>query len=194
MVYWFTGQPAAGKTVLATKLRDLLQTEKRNWRKDVFHIDGDNLRELTLNKDYSEQGRIQNIKNAQIIANYLHHSKCDVVVSVVAPYRWQREEFKLELGNHIVEFYVHTKQKSRDERASRLKKARASGLRHPRISPGRRGCRGDGTTTCCTTSALSWRAPARVSGGGLCLPAEWEAAITNSSIGRIERARFLAGI
>ena len=111
MVYWFTGQPAAGKTVLATKLRDLLQTEKRNWRKDVFHIDGDNLRELTLNKDYSEQGRIQNIKNAQIIANYLHHFKCDVVVSVVAPYRWQREEFKLELGNHIVEFYVHTKQK-----------------------------------------------------------------------------------
>ena len=111
MVYWFTGQPGAGKTVLATKLRDLLQTEKRNWRKDVFHIDGDNLRELTLNKDYSEQGRIQNIKNAQIIANYLHHSKCDVVVSVVAPYRWQREEFKLELGNQIVEFYVHTRQK-----------------------------------------------------------------------------------
>jgi adenylylsulfate kinase-like enzyme len=111
MIYWFTGQPSSGKTVLATKLKELLQTEKRNWRKDVFHIDGDDLRELTLNKDYSKQGRIQNIKNAQIIANYLHHKGSDVVVSVIAPYRWQREEFKKELGNNIVEFYVHTTQK-----------------------------------------------------------------------------------
>ena len=111
MIYWFTGQPGAGKTVLANKLKELLATEKRNWRKDVFHIDGDSLRELTLNKDYSEQGRLQNIKNAQIIANYLHHSQCDVVVSVVAPYREQREEFKKELGGCIVEFYVHTKSK-----------------------------------------------------------------------------------
>jgi adenylylsulfate kinase-like enzyme len=111
MIYWFTGQPGAGKTVLANKLKELLATEKRNWRKDVFHIDGDSLRELTLNKDYSEQGRLQNIKNAQIIANYLHHSQCDVVVSVVAPYRLQREEFKKELGDGIVEFYVHTKSK-----------------------------------------------------------------------------------
>lgn len=111
MVYWFTGQPGAGKTVLATKLKELLQTEKRNWRKDAFHIDGDNLRELTMNKDYSEKGRVQNIKNAQIIANYLHHNKCDVVISVVAPYRSQREEFKKELGTNIVEFYIHTTQK-----------------------------------------------------------------------------------
>ena len=109
MVYWFTGQPGAGKTVLATKLKELLQTEKRNWRKDVFHIDGDELRELTLNKDYSEAGRVQNIKNAQIIANFVHNKGCDVVVSVVAPYREQREEFKKELGERIVEFYVHTK-------------------------------------------------------------------------------------
>jgi len=36
MIYWFTGQPGSGKTVLATKLKDFLQTEKRNWRKDVF--------------------------------------------------------------------------------------------------------------------------------------------------------------
>ena len=43
MIYWFTGQPGAGKTVLGTKLKEFLQTEKRNWRKDVFHIDGDDL-------------------------------------------------------------------------------------------------------------------------------------------------------
>jgi adenylylsulfate kinase-like enzyme len=38
MIYWFTGQTGAGKTVLGSKLRDFLQTEKRNWRKDVFFI------------------------------------------------------------------------------------------------------------------------------------------------------------
>ena len=91
MIYWFTGQPGAGKTIQATKLKELLQTEKRNWRKDVFHIDGDSLRELTLNKDYSEAGRVQNIKNAQLLAFFLNANQCDVVVSLVSPYMEMRE-------------------------------------------------------------------------------------------------------
>ena len=115
MIYWFTGQPGAGKTVLGTKLKDFLQTEKRNWRKDVFHIDGDDLRELTLNKDYSEAGRIQNIKNAQLLAYFLQNKKCDVVVSLVAPYKDLREEFKSECGEDIIEIYVHTNRKRQRE-------------------------------------------------------------------------------
>jgi adenylylsulfate kinase-like enzyme len=108
MVYWFTGQPAHGKTVLGKKLHKFLQTEKRNWRKNVFHLDGDHLRELTVNKDYSEQGRINNIRNAQMIVEYLHNNGCDVVVSLVAPYRWLREEFKQKIGySNFQEFYVH---------------------------------------------------------------------------------------
>ncbi len=112
MVYWFTGQPGAGKTVLGKKLHSFLKTEKRNWRRDVFHLDGDDLRELTINKDYSEEGRIRNIRNAQMIVEYLHNNGCDVVVSLVAPYRWLREEFKEKIGfNNFTEFYVHTSQK-----------------------------------------------------------------------------------
>ena len=108
MIYWFTGQPAHGKTVLGKKLHKFLQTEQRNWRKDVFHLDGDDLRQLTVNKDYSEQGRINNIKNAQMIAEYLHNNGCDVVVSVVAPYRWLREELKERIGySNFQEIYVH---------------------------------------------------------------------------------------
>ncbi len=109
MVYWFTGQPGHGKTVLAKKLHRFLQTEQRNWRKNVFHLDGDDLRELTINKDYSEQGRINNIRNAQMITEYLHNNGCDVVVSLVAPYRWLREEFKEKIGyGNFQEFYIHT--------------------------------------------------------------------------------------
>ena len=115
MIYWFTGQPGAGNTVLGTKLKDFLQTEKRNCRKDVFHIDGDNLRELTLNKDYSEVGRIQNIKNAQLLAYFLQSNECDIVVSLVAPYKELREEFKEVCGDTIVEIYVHTNRKRNRE-------------------------------------------------------------------------------
>ena len=112
MIYWFTGQPGAGETVLGKKLHSFLQTEKRNWRKDVFHLDGDDLRELTVNKDYSEKGRIENIKRAQMIAEYLHNNKCDVVVSLVAPYRKIREEFKKKVGyENFQEFYVHCSDK-----------------------------------------------------------------------------------
>jgi adenylylsulfate kinase-like enzyme len=115
MIYWFTGQPGAGKTVQGNKLKEFLQTEKRNWRKDVFHIDGDDLRELTLNKDYSETGRIQNIKNAQLLAYFLQNKNCDIVVSLVAPYKDLREEFKEVCGNTIVEIYVHTNRKRNRE-------------------------------------------------------------------------------
>lgn len=108
MIYWFTGQPAAGKTVLGSKLHKFLQTEKRNWRKSVFHVDGDHLREIYQNKDYSEQGRRTNIKNAQALVQYLHTCECDVVVSLVSPYLDLREEFKDKIGKEIVEIFVHT--------------------------------------------------------------------------------------
>jgi len=111
MIYWFTGQPGAGKTIQATKLKEFLQTEKRNWRKDVFHIDGDGLRELTLNKDYSEAGRVQNIKNAQLLSFFLNSNGCDVVVSLVSPYKEMREEFKKSCEGDIIEIYVHTNRK-----------------------------------------------------------------------------------
>jgi adenylylsulfate kinase-like enzyme len=110
MIYWFTGQPAAGKTVLGKKLHKFLQTEKRNWRKSVFHVDGDHLREIYQNKDYSERGRRLNITNAQALVEYLHKCECDVVVSLVAPYLDLRESFKDKFRDDIVEIYVHTTQ------------------------------------------------------------------------------------
>lgn len=108
MIYWFTGQPGAGKTVLGKKLHKFLETEKRNWRKNVFHLDGDHLRELTNNKDYSEEGRKNNIRTAQTIVEYLHLNRCDVVVSLVAPFIELREELKDKIGPDMVEIFVHT--------------------------------------------------------------------------------------
>ena len=102
MIYWFTGQPSHGKTILATMLKDALNEDK------VFHIDGDNLRDLTLNKDYSKKGRLDNVRGAQKIAHYLHNEGYTVAVSLVSPYREQREQLKDVLGENIIEIFIHT--------------------------------------------------------------------------------------
>jgi|TARA_B110000908_G_scaffold93341_1_gene110560 adenylylsulfate kinase len=104
MIYWLTGQPSHGKTILAKLL--VKHHEKSNIK--LFHIDGDDLRKLTINQNYSEEGRIQNVRTAQKISDYLHNQNFDVVVSLVSPYRWLREEFKEKLGENIKEFYIHT--------------------------------------------------------------------------------------
>ena len=103
MIYWFTGQPAHGKTVLARHLHSYLKMKP-------FMIDGDDLRELTTNKDYSINGRVNNVNTAQKIAHYLHNQGKDVIVALVAPYVDQREDFKKLLGSGIQEIYVHTSQ------------------------------------------------------------------------------------
>tara|TARA_R110000803_G_scaffold52425_5_gene107971 strand:+ start:2325 stop:2768 length:444 start_codon:yes stop_codon:yes gene_type:complete len=100
MIYWFTGQPAHGKTVLA----DMLKKELPN----AFRIDGDEMRELFTNKDYSINGRVVNVGTAQKIAHYLNSQGHDVIVSLVSPYIDQREEFKKLMGDKIIEIYVHT--------------------------------------------------------------------------------------
>ena len=98
MIFWFTGQPGSGKTTLGKALVDKLG--------NAFHIDGDDLRGLSSNVDYSEQGRINNIRTAQSIAMYLDNKEHDVVVSIVAPYKWLREEFKKR--HKVNEIYLHT--------------------------------------------------------------------------------------
>ena len=100
MIYWFTGQPCAGKTVLANKLKKEIP--------GAFRIDGDDMRELFSNKDYSINGRVINVGTAQRIAQYLNNQGKDVIVSLVAPYIDQREDFKTLMGDQIIEFYVHT--------------------------------------------------------------------------------------
>ena len=107
MIYLFTGQPGSGKTTLGKKLQIWLQTDKKNWRKSVFHIDGDQLRELFPNTDYSKEGRYENINKAFDIAKFLDASGNDVVSSLVSPYKELREKFKSQCK--VQEIYCHTK-------------------------------------------------------------------------------------
>jgi adenylylsulfate kinase-like enzyme len=91
-IYWFTGEFGNSRE-LAKKLHTLLQSEKRNWRRDVFYLD---------------DSTSSNINHLQMIAEYLHNSGCDVVVSAVSPNKSIRESFKHKIGiSNFSEFYVH---------------------------------------------------------------------------------------
>jgi adenylylsulfate kinase-like enzyme len=102
MIYWFTGQPGSGKTTLALALKGVLQRKGY----PVVHFDGDDLREIMDNRDFSEAGRRKNITVAQNLAAKLHAEGIVVAASFVSPYRQLREDFKKK--QPVIEIYVHT--------------------------------------------------------------------------------------
>lgn len=99
MIFWITGQSGAGKTTLSNWMKSEIDTH-------AVTIDGDELRDVFQNKDYSEAGRKKNVELAQNIAKFLNSKYNSVIVSVIAPFREQREEFKKVMGNDIVEIFV----------------------------------------------------------------------------------------
>lgn len=105
MIYWLTGQPGSGKTTIAKKLLDEITNHQVNL---CLHVDGDDIRDLFDNKDYSENGRRKNIQLAQQLSQYLSSQDINVIVSLVSPYKDQRDEFKEKMGENLTEIYVHT--------------------------------------------------------------------------------------
>lgn len=79
MIIVLFGQPHSGKTTLAK----MFPTFK--------NIDGDELRELFSNKDYSREGRIRNLNRASDIAHYLHRHGNNITLSLVYPYKEARD-------------------------------------------------------------------------------------------------------
>ena len=101
-IIWITGQPGAGKSTLGRALLEDLKGKGVS----TFMVDGDDLRALTANADYSPEGREANIRRAQDIALYLSRQGQVAIVAVVAPFLWLREEFKHRA--RVREVFVHT--------------------------------------------------------------------------------------
>ena len=104
MIIWLTGQPASGKTTLANSLINQLSNEKPELK--IINLDGDDLRLINKNKDYSKEGRIKNISTAISIARFLANKNYICILSSVAPYRFLRDELKTEFD--FLEIYLHT--------------------------------------------------------------------------------------
>ncbi len=100
MIYYIVGQPHAGKTTLSKLLKQHL------FPQNIIQIDGDDLRDIFQNKDYSEEGRRNNIKRAQDIAMFLNAKGVDVIISLVSPYKDLRDDLKGK--SDVTEIYVHT--------------------------------------------------------------------------------------
>ena len=85
MILWLTGQPGSGKTTLCNELSEVLIS--MGYCEKTFQIDGDDLRDILDNKDYSERGRRKNIQFAINMAKVMENKGYCVLVSLVSPYR-----------------------------------------------------------------------------------------------------------
>lgn len=120
MILVLFGQPHSGKSTLA---KELLKSETLLF---PVNIDGDKLRELFVNKDFSREGRMKNLNRASDIAVFLNSIGTDVILSLVYPYqeardyldslskdvRWVYLTYSGERGrekNHVKEFEVPDK-------------------------------------------------------------------------------------
>jgi adenylylsulfate kinase-like enzyme len=95
-----TGQAGSGKTTIATELEKIIA--------NPIIIDGDELREIFVNKDYSEEGRRRNITNAYNIARFLEAKGFTPIIALISPYLDLREDLKSQ--SNVSEIYLTTSQ------------------------------------------------------------------------------------
>jgi GTPase SAR1 family protein len=106
MIVVLFGQPASGKTTLAKKLI----------AEGFHHIDGDHLRDVFKNKDYSREGRIKNLNRASDIAHYFQLAESrKIVLSLVYPYEEARE-YLSQLNSNVKWVYlIYNEDRGRDQ-------------------------------------------------------------------------------
>ena len=73
---------------------------------NCIHIDGDELRDIFQNYDYTIKGREKNMNSVLDLCRFLDNKDFTPVVSVVAPYKHIRNSLKQT--NNVTEIYVHT--------------------------------------------------------------------------------------
>lgn len=100
MIINITGQAGSGKTTIARELEKIVT--------NPIVIDGDELRELFVNIDYSEDGRRKNITNAYNIARFLESQGFVPIIALISPYLDLREELKSQ--STVSEIYLVTSQ------------------------------------------------------------------------------------
>lgn len=95
MTIFLTGLPCSGKTTIAKRLVQTLL----NHHHQVEFLDGDNIRGVFQDKDFSKDGRISHIKKIMFLCKTLNNHDVDVVASFVSPYKESREYGKSMIPN-----------------------------------------------------------------------------------------------
>jgi len=105
-IIWLTGQPGSGKTTLGNAIKEKLSITHPDI--DCMLVDGDDLRDIIVNKDYSEKGRRRNIQLAIDISKYLQSKNILPIICLVAPYKDLRDSLKED--RDVCEVYLYTDQ------------------------------------------------------------------------------------
>jgi len=82
MIIVLFGQPHSGKTTLAKQYQNDIFLD---YGLSIPIIDGDDIREMFKNKDYSREGRIKNLNRISDIATFLNKQYDVILVSAVFP-------------------------------------------------------------------------------------------------------------
>lgn len=95
MILYLYGQPSSGKTTISRHLSTKFQ---------AVVVDGDEIRQISGNTDYSLKGRVENITLCQNLAAFLEEKlKMNVILALVSPIATLREEFAKKRGDcHLV--------------------------------------------------------------------------------------------
>ena len=112
MIVVFYGQPSSGKTTLAKLLQE--KVFLLNQPTPVI-VDGDEIREIFNNKDYSKEGRIKNLNRISDIATFLQTKYNLVIISAVYPYQEAREYLDSICNNVLWVHLFHVDFRERQE-------------------------------------------------------------------------------
>lgn len=93
-LYWITGLSGAGKTTISSLLYKRLKEKKEN----IVLLDGDKMREVYKNTDYTDEGRERITHMNQRLCKMLTDQGIDVICAFIAmkdSYRkWNRENIE----------------------------------------------------------------------------------------------------
>ncbi len=106
MIILLMGQPASGKTTLATEFIRIKEDERLFFKEPTYiNIDGDKWREITQNTDYSKEGRLRNLKGAFDMALYLETCGYTPIISMVTPYQELRDYLESK-SSRLIQIYL----------------------------------------------------------------------------------------
>jgi adenylylsulfate kinase len=104
ILVWFTGLSGSGKSTIASALEKKLHDLSIH----TYILDGDNVRKgLNSDLDFTEEGRIENIRRIGEVSNLLVNAGLVVLSAFVSPFISDRSKIKELVGsNKYVEVFV----------------------------------------------------------------------------------------
>lgn len=105
-ILWFTGLSGAGKSTIADRVEQKLQSLGSH----TYLLDGDNVRH-GLNRDlgFTEEDRVENIRRIAEVSRLMADAGLIVIVSFISPFRSEREMARgLAEEGEFVEIFVDT--------------------------------------------------------------------------------------